>query len=222
MYGYTLEELKRLPLGIFGAGESVEERRRRLIDQYRQVVKGSSRTFQLEATKKDGSTFWVEMNVRRITIGGRKCLLTVSQDVTQLRNAQEARKRSEEAALLLAQETGVIAEIGRIISSSLDIEEVYERFAEEVHKLIPFDRILVNLVNRHDGTLLTAYTAGMEVAGRRKGACRPDHGVRHRADAASRERRYSFSRCPLRRCRIDSLASFSLFKRACVRGSRCL
>ena len=176
MYGYTLEELKRLPLGIFGAGESVEERRRRLIDQYRQVVKGSSRTFQLEATKKDGSTFWVEMNVRRITIGGRKCLLTVSQDVTQLRNAQEALKRSEEAALRLAQETGVIAEIGRVISSSLDIEEVYELFAEEVRKLVPFDLILVNLVNRQEAVMTTVYAAGMEVAGRKKGLVIPITG----------------------------------------------
>ena len=74
------------------------------------------------------------------------------------------------------QETGVIAEIGRIISSSLDIEEVYERFAEEVRKLIPFDRILVNLVNQQEGTLTTAYTAGMEVAGRRKGVVFPIAG----------------------------------------------
>ncbi len=86
-------------------------------------------------------------------------------------------KRSEEAALQLAHETGVIAEIGRIISSSLDIEEVYERFAEEVRKLIPFDRILVNLVNSQEGTLTTAYTAGMEVAGRRKGVVFPVAGT---------------------------------------------
>ncbi len=82
----------------------------------------------------------------------------------------DALKRSEKAALQLAQEMGVMAEIGRIISSSLDIEEVYEGFAEEVRKLIPFDRILVNLINLHEGTLLMAYTSGIEVEGRRKGA----------------------------------------------------
>jgi hypothetical protein len=38
-------------------------------------------------------------------------------------------KRSGRRARRLAEEAGVIAEIGRIISSSLDIEEVYERFA---------------------------------------------------------------------------------------------
>ena len=43
----------------------------------------------------------------------------------------------------LAQENAIMAEIGRIISSTLNIEEVYERFAEKVRKLIPFDRITV-------------------------------------------------------------------------------
>ena len=79
---------------------------------------------------------------------------------------EEMQKRGEEAALRLAQETKVLAEIGRIISSSLDIEEVYEPFAEEVRKLIPFDRILVNLINLREGMLVTAYVAGTEVAGR--------------------------------------------------------
>ncbi len=88
----------------------------------------------------------------------------------------KALKRSEKVALRLAEEAVVIAEIGRIISSSLDIEEVYERFAEEVRKLIPFDRILLNLVNPQEGTLTTAYTAGMEVAGRSKGVVFPIAG----------------------------------------------
>ena len=101
----------------------------------------------------------------------------VDKHVTEKERAEEALKRSEKAALRLADEAGVIAEIGRIISSSLDIEEVYERFAEEVRKLIPFDRILVNLVNQQEGTLITAYTVGMEVAGRRKGVVFPIAGT---------------------------------------------
>ncbi len=85
-------------------------------------------------------------------------------------------KKGEEAAPLLAQEMRVIAEIGRIISSSLDIDEVYELFADEVRKLISFDRILVNLVNVQEGFMTTAYTAGMEVTGRRKGVVFPIKG----------------------------------------------
>jgi PAS domain S-box-containing protein len=96
--------------------------------------------------------------------------------VIERKRAEEALKRSEKAALRLAQEAGVLAQIGRIISSSLDIEEVYERFAEEVRKLVPFDLILVNLVNQQEGVMTTAYTAGMEVAGRRKGVVVPITG----------------------------------------------
>ena len=45
----------------------------------------------------------------------------------------------------LATEMLIIAEIGRLIGSTLDIDEVYERFAAEARKLIPFDRLVVNL-----------------------------------------------------------------------------
>jgi hypothetical protein len=55
-----------------------------------------------------------------------------SIDMIERERPDDALKRSEKAALQLAQEMGVMAEIGRIISSSLDIEEVYEGFAEEV------------------------------------------------------------------------------------------
>jgi light-regulated signal transduction histidine kinase (bacteriophytochrome) len=63
-------------------------------------------------------------------------------------------RRNEDEACRLAEENAIMAEIGRIISSSLNIEEVYERFAEEVRKVIPFDRIVIDqvdpgLVDRH-------------------------------------------------------------------------
>ena len=78
-----------------------------------------------------------------------------------------ARLHSE--SLRLAEETSVIAEIGKIISSSLDIDEIYERFGEEVQKLIPFDRLGVTILDltRHIGK--TAYIVGTAVAGRQKG-----------------------------------------------------
>ncbi len=45
-------------------------------------------------------------------------------------------KRAEGAIRRLANENAIIAEISRIIGSTLNIEEVYERFAQEVRKLI--------------------------------------------------------------------------------------
>jgi len=40
-----------------------------------------------------------------------------------------------------AHEREALADIGRIVSSSLDIDEIFESFAERARDLIPFDRI---------------------------------------------------------------------------------
>nr|MCU0605510.1 GAF domain-containing protein [Desulfobacterales bacterium] len=60
------------------------------------------------------------------------------------KQAEEALRRQEQAARKLAQEEAVMAEIGRIIGSTLTIEDVYEQFAAEVKKILPFDRISIN------------------------------------------------------------------------------
>ncbi len=61
------------------------------------------------------------------------------------KRAEEELRRSRNRLRGLARENAIVAEIGRIISSTLNIEEVYERFAEEVRKLISFDRIVIDL-----------------------------------------------------------------------------
>ena len=73
-----------------------------------------------------------------------------------------ALKRSE-------QEMAGLAEIGRVISSTLDINEVYEQFATETKKLIPCDRLTVNLYNLQDNTICVAYVSGVDVDYRRQG-----------------------------------------------------
>jgi len=97
----------------------------------------------------------------------------MAHDVTDLKRAEQALKRSEEAAQKLAQESEIIAEIGRIIGSTLKIEEVYERFAEEARKLIPFDRIIVSLNNPDEGTAMVTYASGVAIEGRKIGDVYP-------------------------------------------------
>lgn len=89
--------------------------------------------------------------------------------LVELKTAEEALKGKDEAIWRLAKENGIIAAIGRIISSTPNIEKVYERFAEEVKRLIPFDRLAVNLNDLENGVIVNAYAAGIEVAGRQPG-----------------------------------------------------
>lgn len=99
----------------------------------------------------------------------------VSQIAGAIANAQlfQAHKRtlanlqrSEEEASYLAKQNEIIANIGRIISSSLDIDKVYKLFAEEVHKVIPFNLIAITLIDHEKETFCPAYLAGAYVPGR--------------------------------------------------------
>jgi two-component system, cell cycle sensor histidine kinase and response regulator CckA len=95
------------------------------------------------------------------------------RDISDRKQAEEALRFSEEMAKRLAQENAIMAEIGRIISSTLDIEEGYERFAEEAHKLIPFDGIAINIINYKEGTVTVPYVSGIAVPGCQPGDILP-------------------------------------------------
>ena len=62
-----------------------------------------------------------------------------------------------------------MADIGRIIGSTLNLEEVYEPFAELVRELIPFERIVITIAETDQGVFTTAYVRGSDVADRRPG-----------------------------------------------------
>ncbi|MCH8187672.1 MAG: GAF domain-containing protein, partial [Proteobacteria bacterium] len=64
-----------------------------------------------------------------------------------------------------ALERQVLAEIGRIVSASLDMHGVYDGFAEQVNKLIPFDRIIIRRLSSDGKSLLNLYAFGLDCPG---------------------------------------------------------
>jgi PAS domain S-box-containing protein len=90
-------------------------------------------------------------------------------DVTERKQAEEAFRQSEERTKQLSQENAIMAEIGRIVSSTLNIEGVYERFAEELRKLIPFDRVSVNTMNPDRVSVTIAYAFGVKITDAQEG-----------------------------------------------------
>ena len=92
-----------------------------------------------------------------------------AQLFADLKKAEKEQRSNRKKAERLADEMAVIAEIGRLISSTLDIGEVYERFAVETRKLIPFDRLAINLCDLQDNILRVAYVSGLSIGGRKQG-----------------------------------------------------
>jgi PAS domain S-box-containing protein len=96
--------------------------------------------------------------------------------LTDLQRAEEEQRLSRETAERLAGETAAIADVGRIISSTPDIDKVYERFAETVRKIVPFDRIVINNIDVEMNTVINIYMAGHEVSDRKIGVIYPLKG----------------------------------------------
>jgi len=99
------------------------------------------------------------------------------ENTTDVKKAEKARKdaltaleaANQEESLRLADDQSALAEIGRIISASSKIDDVYEEFAKKVRELIPFDRILIAKINPGDKTFTFQYALGMDVLGIRRG-----------------------------------------------------
>jgi two-component system, cell cycle sensor histidine kinase and response regulator CckA len=116
--------------------------------------------------KADGSTFPQELSLTALDSGG---LICVVRDITGRRQEEDERRRDRDISGRLAREMALIAEIGRVVGSTLDIDQVYERVATEARKLIPYDRLLVNRKVTQKGEFIVEYVTGVDNPRRRLG-----------------------------------------------------
>ena len=115
--------------------------------------------------RKDGSIIWVNLTSSPLWELGEPPtrILIVVQDITE-------RKRVE-------QEMALLADIGQVIGSTLEIDKVYDRIAAEIRKLIPFDNLIFNLCDARQEMLHVAYVSGLDIPGRMVGDVFPMQGT---------------------------------------------
>jgi len=92
------------------------------------------------------------------------------------KSVEEVLQKKEEELSRLLQESSLTSEIGKVLGSTITLEETYQRFAlfaDEVKKLIPFDRLAITIINPEDNTLQISYALGKEVANWPVGEVRP-------------------------------------------------
>ena len=167
LLGYERDELDGKPVsGLYPRGAASPA--------LREIMEGllaGGWSGQVELLAKDGKrvqTLEIASPIRdadgRLT--GYMCNNT---DISERKRAEEMVRARQDAQRRLVLESTVLAEISRLVGSSLDIEKVYDRFAEVVRKLIAFDRIVVSTVDLDHGTFTTVYAFGEGVPGRRSG-----------------------------------------------------
>ncbi len=127
------------------------------VDQIAEILQrqGYVSDYEIHSQGIDGKSFWTLNSARIIHYQNEPCIISSFVDITD-------RKRTE-------RETATLAKIGRIIGSSPEVGEVYERFAAEARKLIPCDRLSVSIINVPALTVTNAYVFGKEIAGRSPG-----------------------------------------------------
>ena len=115
-----------------------------------------------ELRRKDGEKIYAlaTASTRKDSKGNVIGYKVTIKDITDLKRAEEELQKGKRAVQKLAEEREVVAKIGRIISSTLEIDKVYRNFAEEVRKIIPFDRISVDMIHPERGGFSTPYALG--------------------------------------------------------------
>ena len=98
---------------------------------------------ELEGVRKDGSIAYFEGRTQfiRDQNGNPTGYQGIFRDISERRQAEEAQRR-------WAEENSAMAEIGRILTSSLAIDEVYPRLSEAIARLIPFDQLEITVIDQ--------------------------------------------------------------------------
>ena len=112
-------------------------------------IKVSEETFGVAAIVSDEPDHFNPERVRLLTaiVNGLGPILE------KAKLSEELHARTEEMA--------AVDEIARILTSTLEIDQVYDRFTSEVKKLVDFDRIGISLIDQHAGTSIIKFTSGI-------------------------------------------------------------
>jgi PAS domain S-box-containing protein len=119
MYGgYTPEEARPLNIGAFSSGEPpyTQKEADRLI---RKAAAGEPQLFEWMARDRAGRFFWVEVNLKRVAIGGRPRVLAIVRDISERKRVEAERER------LLAEVQRRAAELDATIASIADGVLIY-------------------------------------------------------------------------------------------------
>ena len=134
VYGYTHEEIDRMNQQFRQAADppySYEDQ----IHGLRRAADQGPQLFEWLATDRNGRRFWVEISLRRATIGGRDRILAVLRDISDRKQAEEALRRSEENYRALFEQSLdgiVVVADGRVAGANQAFADIHRTDLKDV------------------------------------------------------------------------------------------
>jgi PAS domain S-box-containing protein len=135
MYGYTHEQALQVDTETLSSGEAPYTQREAMA-WMRKALEEGPQIFDWQARDKGGRLFWVEVNIRQTTIGGRDRLLVTVRDTTDRKRAEKALRESEEKFRTLAEQSPNMIFInrgGRVVYANRCAEELVGYGREEYY-----------------------------------------------------------------------------------------
>jgi len=136
MYGYPRQEALRLEVGTISSGAppySQAEAKELL----RKAAAGQPQLFEWHARHKNGRLFWVEVNMRLATVGGRDRVIVAVRDISERHRLEEQlRQRTEELALEGERKDVFLAMLGHELRNPL---APIRTAAQALRRLAPAD-----------------------------------------------------------------------------------
>jgi len=141
--GYTREEFAKLSVLDIHVAESVQSIRA----HSEKIAKKGIETFETKHKSKSGEMRDVQVNIRAVTIRGKRLLQAVSRDVTEMKEAERALTVSEERYRSLFESTGtamVIIEEDMMLSlANAGFENLSGYRKEEIEGKVKWPRYVV-------------------------------------------------------------------------------
>jgi len=156
--GYTRDEIigrSLRELKFFVRSKDVRILARRLLKS-----KGSLRDLEFQFRMKNGDVRFFRLSIETIEIAGEDIILTLAEDITE-------RKIAQEEIQLRTRQLEVLAEMGQTVSASLNLEEVLNKIVSVVPPLVRADSVSVLLQEGQDELIFAAASGkgGSELVG---------------------------------------------------------
>jgi PAS domain S-box-containing protein len=173
MLDYTYSEIPGLSFSDFVVGN-----REDLDQRFMDVLLGKGPfTFERQYRKKDGSLLDVWVSTRVISYGGRKAILVLAHDLTELTRARNALQESEARYRAVMEQSAdgiylVDAETKQLLETNSALQKMFGYTAEEMQGLTPYDFTAAERENidQRFGEIMTGVDSlGYERQFRRKG-----------------------------------------------------